>query len=284
LVHISNLLNKATLRYGLGVLGLFIALGILVAFSWSFPTGPDWPLNFRLAALELLHLKSPYTIGGFYNPPWALLPLIPFAVLPERTGGFLISFMTLLSYGYVAHRMGAKPLTLGLMLVSPPALMAANNANIEWLVVLGFILPPQIGLFFILMKPQIGIGLALFWLVQAYRRGRIKEVIKVFAPVTVAFLISFLLFGLYPVKGLSLTPANETIGWNMSAWPLSLMFGLPLLIYSIRKQKQNLSISAGPMLSPYVGGYSWIMLLFGLLPHQWEACAAALIMWAVWFL
>jgi hypothetical protein len=180
------------------------ALAALVAFTWSFPMGADWSIYFRPAALQMIRFQTPYSIEGFYNPPWTLLPLIPFALLPERLGGMVISFFTLLGYGYAAYRMGARPLTLAILLTSPPALMAVYNANVEWLAVLGFILPPYLGLFFVMMKPQIGAGVALFWLIQAFRSGGIRQVLVVFSPVTIAFLLSFLIFGLYPMNSINL--------------------------------------------------------------------------------
>ena len=78
---------------------------------------------------ELLAGRSPYHLDrgiqgswdayAFFNAPWALLPLIPLALLPVQIGRALLAIITMVSFGYVAHRLGGKPLMIGLLLVSP---------------------------------------------------------------------------------------------------------------------------------------------------------------------
>src|SRR5690606_38971700 len=85
--------------------------------------------------------------------------------------------------------------------------------NIDWLPLVGFVLPPQIGLFFILIKPQMGLAVALFWLVEAWREGGLREVIRVFGPVGAALALSLALYGLWPLRssqevGLGGTPVS----------------------------------------------------------------------------
>ena len=215
----------------------------------------------------MLSGQSPYAVASFYNPPWVLLPLIPIALLPERIGVVLLSMAYLGSFIFVARRLGAKPLTTLLLITFPNFVFGLSFANIDWMVALGLILPPQIGLFLVLAKPQIGIALAIYWLVEAWRQDKIKTVVKVFAPVGVAFVISLLLYGLWPLR-------PQYFAANSSLWPMSIPIGLVLLIGAIRNRKKGLAIVASPFLSPYVGVQSWSVSILGLLPYQIETIAA----------
>lgn len=235
---------------------LLAVLGaILVAAMAVFlPPAVDWQTAYRPAALELVSGRSPFGVDGYFNAPWALLPLIPFALLPENIGRAFTTALGLLAYGYVAKKLGAKPWAVLLLLLSPPVLHSLLNGSIDWMAVSGFIMPPQIGLFFISVKPQVGLAVAVFWLVEAWREGRVKEVVRVFGPFILVLLASFAVFGLWPTR------FQREIGlwWNASLWPASIPVGLALLTAAIRKRDVRYSMGASPCLSPYVLLHSWV--------------------------
>lgn len=217
----------------------------------------DWIENYGPAALAVWHGGSPYSVDHFFAAPWAVYPLIPFALLPYSIGRWLLFVTAVCAFAFIAYRMEAKPLTLAFFLLSYPVLADLANGNIEWMPMLGFILPPQIGLMFVLIKPQVGIGIAIYWLVEAWRKGGIRQVVKTFWPVTLLILISFALYGFWPLHFLNtLHMAREiksqnAIDYNASLWPFSLVPGLALVIVSILKREKRLSVMAGPFLSPY---------------------------------
>lgn len=214
--------TKPTLHIAQIALICLFALLLIVLASLDLPPGIDWRDTYRPAALALLSGKSPYSVDIFFIAPWGLAPLIPFALLPENTGRAVLFLLGIGSFAFIARRLGAKPPALIAFLLSPPVVHCLLNSNIEWLL-LGFIMPPQIGLFFIAIKPQIGLGVGLFWLIEAWRRNGFREVVHVFWPVSLAFLISFFIFGLWPLRfrdTLTLTRAH-----NASLWPSS----IPLL-------------------------------------------------------
>ncbi|RPI97261.1 MAG: hypothetical protein EHM39_09775 [Chloroflexi bacterium] len=123
----------------------------------------------------------------------------------------------------------------------------------DWIPLVGVTLPPQIGLFLVTAKPQIVMTIALFWLVEAWRKGGPREVVRVFAPVTVAYLISFALFGFW-VRRWTEQPEQW---WNASLFPLSVPLGLYLIVGAIREREIKYALPAGPALSPYVLFHSW---------------------------
>jgi hypothetical protein len=267
---------------------LLIALVLIIliaAIAYLVPPGADWQYGFRPAVYAILNGHSPYNLkcfvdpacesAGFFNAPWALLPLIPLALLPVRIGYAVLIIVSLASFGWVAYRLGAKPLTIGLLLVSPPVVHGVLVGNLDWLVALGFVMPPQIGLFFIIIKPQMGAAVALFWLIEAWRLGGWRRVLRTFWPATLALLISVLIFGLWPLHFERMT----TQWWNASLWPLTIPVGLALLVSAIRKRKIEYAMGASPCLSPYLMMHSWVAALLALSGSLPEMAAAVAGFW-----
>lgn len=268
----KNLLNKNNL-----VVFLLVALGLiaLVIVSPLVPAGIDWSNFFRPAALEILKGHSPYTVYGYYNPPWALLPLIPFAVLPEAVGRLLLIVAALAAFSYIGHKLGASKIALVALLVSPLVMHELLTGNIDWLAALGVVFPPWLGLFFLVIKPQIGVGVIIFWLFSSWKTGGIKNVIKTFAPVTIAYGVSLIMFGMWPLL------ATRTLDewWNASLWPLSIPLGLTLLVTAIRKNDIRYAMGASPALSLHVIFHSWVIVLLAIISSTPEIVVAVIGLW-----
>lgn len=259
---------------------LIVTIVVLVVLYLAveyLPYGVDWNETYRPAALLLAKAKSPFGVEIFYAAPWILIPFIPIAWLPLEIGRAVIFVIGICVFAYTAYRLGAKPISMAAFLVSPPVVHCLINSNIEWLALLGVVLPPQIGLLLISAKPQIGVGIAVFWFVEAFRKGGFRQVVRVFWPVTLAFLISFALFGLWPLRfrdTLVLTRA-----YNASLWPASLPVGLGLLAAAIRKRDIKFSMAASPCLSPYVLLHAWVGALASILAQPVETLAAVIGLW-----
>jgi hypothetical protein len=217
----------------------------------------DWIENYGPAALAVWHGGSPYSNPFFFAAPWAVVPLIPFALMPYAIARWCLLITAICAFGYTAYRLGAKPLSMAFFLLSYPVLADVANGNIEWMPMLGFVLPPQIGLIFVLIKPQVGIGIAIYWFVEAWQAGGIRQVMKTFAPVAILTLLSFAFYGFWPLHFLNtLSMARQiksanAIDYNASLWPFGLLLGIALLVLSIVRKQKRLSIMAGPFLSPY---------------------------------
>ncbi len=254
------------LVFGFFVWGVYTYLPVHVDANppdtWGFSV--DWKGCIRPDTLELISGHSPYAAGCGLNPPWTYLLLAPIALLPPALGAAVLFVLTYLLYAFAFMRLGAKPLQVLGLVLCPFVFINAQNGNIDFLPVLGMVLPPQIGLFFVVMKPQMGVGIALFWLVEAWHTGRLREVVRVFGPVTLAYLVSFGLFGLWPLRFLK-QPADP---FNASLWPLALPIGLGLLIYALRSRNKLLAISATPFLAPYINIHSYAILLFAFIPYE----------------
>jgi len=253
---------------------IFVALA-----SVYLPSGVDWHLTFRPASLAVLSGQSPYSVEIFGLPPWGLIPFVPLALLPENVGRGVIFVMSLAGFGFAAHRLGARPIALAAFLISPPVVHCLLNANVDWLPILGFILPPQIGLFFVSVKPQVGFGVAGFWLVEAWRTGGWRQVARVFWPITLALLASFVVFGFWPLRSMFVFTSSQ--GWNASLWPASLPVGLTLLVAALRRRQVKYAMAAAPCLSPYVLFHAWSGALVALADSPVEMSAAVIGLWAL---
>ena|ERR1700690_1980883 len=222
--------------------------------------------------------QNPYLIYRFNNPPWALLPLLPFALFPESTGAILYFIFSFFLYAYCAYKLKAEPLAFVAFMLSSPVLYGLYRLNIDALVLFGFILPAPIGLFFVVLKPQMGGAMAIFWLVKAWKTGGLKSVIITFGPVTIAFGLSFVLFGNWITDG----PSENLLGavWNTSLWPWAIPIGLALLFVSLRDMRPGFAIAASPFLSPYLAYYSWVGVLAGFLEYEYILVVAVAGMWA----
>lgn len=262
-----------------------ILLGVSIALALSFilapivPSAIDWRITFRPATLTLLSGASPY--GDFFlvHAPWTLILLIPLAILPEAVGRVMLLFCGLASYMYVAHKLGAKPIAIIALLLSPLVMHVTLNGNMDWLAILGFVMPPQFGLFFISIKPQIGIAVGPFWLVEAWRAGGWKQVVKTFSPFTIVLLLSLLIFGLWPLE--FIRQGVPQVFYNTSLWPLSMPVGVALFVASIRKRKIEYAMAASPCLSPYLLFYSWGGVLLSIISSVPETIAAVVGLWGL---
>ncbi len=225
----------------------------------------DWNIAFYPATKLLLQGRNPYWIPFFHNPVWALIPLVPFALLGHSLGGALLFFFSLFTYAFVAYHFKGKPVALVALLLSPLVFYNQFLGNIDSLVLWGLLLPPPIGLFFIAIKPQIGIGIALYLAYSVWLEGGWRKLLLSFAPVTVALAISFLLFGNWVVS----TSENViSANWNLSLFPWSIPIGLLLLFVAFRRRRLTVSLSASPFLAPYLSLGSWSIALFGLLDNN----------------
>lgn len=241
--------------------------------------GIDWRETYYPAARAVLEGRNPYEAAPtFRNVPWTLIPMLPLALFSERASGVLFFILTLALYALAAVQLKASRTALVAFLLSPPVVYGLRMLNVDALVLMGFILPPQIGLFFVLIKPQMGIAMIPFWFFETLRKGGWISLVRVFTPVTVAILLSFAVF-----KGSSIGRSDDLLQstWNASLWPWGFPAGFVLTILSIRNQRKDQAIAASPFLSPYLAYHSWVSVLAALMQRDFELVLAVIGMWLV---
>jgi hypothetical protein len=259
------------------VVVLLVGLYMAVDRAWHI-LGIDWKETFYPASREVLNGESPYSVQTFRNVPWTVLFLLPFAVFSEKAGGILFFIASIAIYAWTAYRLKASRIALIAFLLSPPVVYGLRMLNVDIFVLFGFTLPASIGLFLIFIKPQMGFVMALFWLVQSWRQGGVKRVLQTFAPIGIALLLSFVIFGNW-AQGRQDDLLNSF--WNASLWPWAIPIGVVLTALSLRDAREDLAISASPFLSPYLAYHSWATVLAGLMRRDFELVLAVAAMWLV---
>jgi hypothetical protein len=247
---------------------------------YNFPPGGDW-LNFLPAIREFLQGGNPYLVGkefyGVYEPFWTYLLLAPFALLPFWVGRMLLFFVSLVAFAVTAVKMGASKFQLVMFLCSLPVFGGLYSGNIDFLVTLGYWMPPQIGLFFVLMKPQIGVSIAIYWMYMAWKEGGMREIVRVFTPVTGAYLLSFLMYGFWFKHLFNMT--NNP--WNWGLFPYLVPIGIFLLYKALQQHDLRLSGMSGVMIAPYVTGYNFVIVLLSLFNRPALFLAAWTTVWLI---
>jgi hypothetical protein len=117
-----------------------------------------------------------------------------------------------------------------------------------------------------MMKPQIGIGAAIYYLFEAWRNNRAVGIVRTFGPVVLAYVISGVLFPVWVDRFIH-KPSNE---WNRSIFPYSIPLGLFFLWLGVRKQNRFFAMAAAPFLSPYLTFYTYAIVQIGLLHEDVE--------------
>lgn len=257
---------------------LIILLSILVSLlSAAVPAGQDWLHTYRPAARAVIQGQSPYTVEIYYAAPWAAWILAPVALLPDRYGRMAFFLISLAAYMYTAYRLGARGASLLIFLCSSVVLGCLFEGNIEWLALLGAVLPAPIGLIFLAIKPQVGIGLGVYWLVTIWREQGFRQAAITFAPVTVLLALSFLLYGLWPLR------FSQTVAWSSNNASLfsygSWIPGIFLLFEALRIRDARAALASGPMLSPYVILFTLAAMLVYFLDKPWKLLGLVVLLW-----
>lgn len=236
------------------VILLWVLLAIILVTSAAIiPIGGDFRNNFRLAGKALIIGKSPYLVDGFYSPPWLAVLFIPFALLPERLSWIIFYSLNLIIYTIALIRLGINKWELILIMISPYAFYSFCFGNIDSLVLLGATLSPFWGIWLLLCKPQLTIGLIAMWVYRSIRAG-FKQVLKDYGLISLICMLIWV-FKLYPQN----TPIQKT--WNIQAFPWGIIPGGLMFWIAIKNSDRNLALASSPFFSPYVAIQSWVVTL-----------------------
>lgn len=252
-------------RKTIGIL-LLAALFLLVAvFTAGLPTA-DFYDNFYAAARNALIGHSPYDAVGYICAPWGIIPLIPFAVLPPMVAHGLYFATCLFILAFIAWRLGASPLTIAAFILSPTAIGALLVGNLDAVVVSGMLFPPILGILVLMIKPQIGTGVALYYLINYARDRRWLDGLKSFLPSAAGYAFALALFPIWFIRA-SNNPSNI---WNRSLFPYSIPVGLFLLWLALRNRNPYFALASTAFFAPYLSFYTYIIVQIGLLHKDVE--------------
>lgn len=233
----------------------------------NFFTFYDWANYFLPATLALLQGENPHAI--IFNPSWAIFPLIPFAFYSAEFGAWFTFAATLVALAMVAHRLGARLPSILIILSVPYALGMLWSGNVEWLALLGLLMPQNIGLIFLAIKPQIGIGVMVFWTVETWRKSGKLATLKLIAPLITMLGLSFWFFGFW-MTDKTMTYTQFVNAGNASFFPFSLPIGFALFATALRTHNLKFALASSPMFFPVLTPQCWLapMLALSALPME----------------
>lgn len=264
------------------VIAAALLCSIGIATAVAIPYAIDWAETFRPAVLSALDGQSPYTVQGFVSPPWVLPILLPFALVPESLGRAALFVASIAATAYALRRLGASPVHTALFMLSPMWFHMALNGNIDWIPLIGFTLPAAWGIPIVLIKPQMGAFMVVFWAIEAWRRAGWREVVRVFAPLVALVALSFAVFGPWPEKVIEFGGASRS--FNASLWPMSLPVACVALVYILSRgaRARDVAMSSSTLLSPHVMFHSWQVALLLLIREPRRYMVAAVVgAWAL---
>lgn len=239
--------------------------------------GDDWQA-FSDAARRMLHLDpgpvyNPTLKPGhylFFNPPWVLIVLLPFLLLPHQLGWAIGCTATMFLSVLLLRRWLPAPglLKIGLLLLSPPTLYILLHGQMDVIVLAGVFLPVELWWLVALAKPQNAIGIAFGVPISKWLRAGL---------ITAGVIIlTFVLLGNW-AKDLLSQPTGfmAAVNYNFwqGLWPYQIPVGVGMLALGIGRKDDRYLVASSPFLSPYITTSSlygvWLVVLTAL--NDWQA-------------
>jgi hypothetical protein len=249
---------------------ILILVGVLIALA-VFPYAGEFH-DFYSAGQNVLAGQNPYTDPRYYSPIWVAIAFAPLALLPEELAWRLYAGVSFVLYAVILFRLLPNRRLAWLALLSPFLFAHLWNGNIEWAVLWGIVLPPPLGMWLLLAKPQMALGVVLLIVWQL--RPKPRALLITFVPVGLVLLVSVVL-------GMGRLADFTQLGlWNTSLFPFSVLIGLPLLIYALRKNQTAPALVAGPLCSPYVLSTTWVAVLPLAAQHWLVLIPVIIVCWA----
>lgn len=250
---------------------LVVLIGVSIGVGMTAIDLGDFDVFYR-SGQAILSGINPYTVPGFYSPLYVAVGFALLALLPLPIAFRLFAGLVFLSFGLAFYALTNHQIKMTVLLMcSPFPLMTAWYGNLESLVLIGSIVAPVIGIWFVMVKPQIGLIVALLFIWQARTwRGIARLII----PVGCLYALSFAL-GMWRT-----TPIAEV--WSIRLWPLGLAIGIPAAIIALRKRRVDWALFAGPFVAPYLGApFAFVGALPLLLRRNLLTVAGVAAAWAI---
>ena len=239
-----------------------LLITLLAMNSQVIGLGGDWQLTYGHLKANWLNPYQPSLLTNpnpFTNPPW-LIFLFPQVLLPLSVGSLVNRAITIILIVLVIQKYKAGWRDLIIVATSLPFLDIIWNNNVDAVLFLAILLPSQYksyGIPILLLKPQVISSIALIW----WRQFKFKP--HFFLPLIAVFLLSFLIWGIWPAQLPGVKNATE-VPWNVSIWPYGIPVGLGLLFFAYKQPDQDFTAEVLAAIStcflvPYLASYSLIV-------------------------
>ena len=260
-----------------GICLLWVALTFVLSVLPLYAI--DFVEYFLPAARLMVAGESPYNVEGFYNPPWALYAVIPFMWLPEHVAQAAFLSTAMVAMALAMYDLGVGTLESVAIMLSVPAISTIVHGNLEWVVLLGVVLPPGIGAFFVMAKPQIGIGVLAYWIIDEFKEFGIRGAVRAVLPITVVSLLFFVAYGFWPGHMLKAPIRSTASGANAALFPWLVPVGVLTLSWALRRKQVKDSLLVGPCFSPHLMASSWLGAFVALSDNRVYLLVAVILSW-----
>lgn len=226
-------------------------------------------------------IANPYMVGGYFNPPWAAALLAPFSWLPLSLSALAQLALYFVLLTLIIHKFGGGRSAVLLTLTSFIALNSATELNVEWMVCIGLLVPTRWSLPFLLIKPQTALGYVLSF--------RWRDWVYAVLYALIFGFFALLLWGhLIPqmidqaAKASGMLRAFNAAPMALIGAPLSLVIGILLAGFGLRRRDPALGILAGMFFMPYLALYGMLLHLALLATRAPRAALiASLVIWVI---
>jgi len=211
-------------------------------------------------------------VPGYINPPWAAL-LVLFGLFPLRLSNAINFLINVIVLFLLIKKVNGGWLGIILCFTSPFFWDLARVNPIDWIPVLGFILPTAWGLPLMAAKPQtLGAAAIVKWKNEKFK-------LTTLIPLGIVVAASFLIWGNWLPQGTNLLINKD---WNFSFWPISIPLGIYVFYHAYKNSDEILAGAATPLLVPYIAPYS-LACLIGLLSGKHKKLAITIYIVSVWY-
>lgn len=260
-------------------LGQSLTVALLCALAW-------WLVALSVRSLDLipvwydqqttftrlgLSISDPYPVRNFMSAPWASILLIPFAFIPLEAAVLIQLALYYMLLAALIVRFGGGLRHTLIALTSFIAFDSALELNIEWLLVIGLLVPVRWSAPLLLVKPQVLLGY--------YFSQRPRDLLQAALVGAGVLLLSLLLWGWWPPQMLAnirtvspATTAHNLAPITLLPVPISILIGVGLAAWAYRKRDVLAGIAAWYFFVPYMTLYS-LLILFALLAARWPRIA-----------
>lgn len=216
---------------------------------------------------------SPYDVGiYFYSPLWLAWSLLPVSFLPDLIYVRLLAFLMALCGGLVVLRLSRDRFVILVALLCPYLWLSAIFGNIENAVLLATVLPFPIGIWILVLKPQMSIGLIAHRSWQALRYRRLIHLASI-------MLCAVLLAVSIAAGMLRHSPMDQQ--WYSVFWPYGIPIGIVMLLIGLRRDDWRWSFAASMFFAPYIEALSYLCLLPLAMSRRWSAAAFVALSWLI---
>jgi len=230
---------------------------------------------------ETVHsMANPYAIVGFVNVPWIVPIIAPFALLPVELSMLIQSCLMFAILTLVIFRFKGDFWVVVWTLTSFMSLDSVLEMNVDWIVMIGLLVPVIYSAPFLLIKPQLVPGY--------YFAVPPKKWLLIAAFTLLVVLLSFVFWGFWipdmiaGIRSNSMGRFFNIAPINLMPWPISVAIGGVMAYFAFRRRDEVLGIIAGFFFVPYFAPYS-MPLLFAMVAIKARRLAI-IIFFSMWII